>query len=130
MNATINIETLAAAWLAAKAAEDTAKAERYRIEKDIAALLPAKDEGTAHADLDGLKLAVTYKLTRKVDADKLQQGWNTLPATVQAAFSWKPDVSITQLRALEKAAPQDYATALQFITTSPANKPSIKVEQK
>ena len=55
--------------------------------------------------------------------------WDTLPGRVQAAFTWKADVSITNLRAMEKAAPLDYAKALHYITTSPA-KPSVKIEVK
>lgn len=130
MNAPITIDTLAAAWVVAKASEDRAKAERYEIEKSMLALLPVKEEGTVSSnDASGMKISATYKLTRKADGDALTQAWQTLPATVQAAFTWKPEVSITQLRALEKAAPTDYAIAAQFITTSPA-KPSIKIESK
>lgn len=130
MNAPITLDTLAAAWVVAKASEDRAKAERYEIEKSMLALLPVKEEGTVSSnDASGMKISATYKLTRKADADALKDQWGNLSPTIQAAFTWKPDVSITQLRALEKAAPEDYATALHFITTSPA-KPSIKIESK
>ena len=129
MNAPITIDTLAAAWVIAKASEDRAKAERYEIEKAMLCLMPTKEEGTVSSEAAGMKVTASYKLTRKADGDALTQAWQTLPATVQAAFTWKPEVSITQLRALEKAAPTDYAFAAQFITTSPA-KPSIKIESK
>ncbi len=129
MNASITIETLAAAWVIAKAGEDRAKAERYEIEKAMLALMPSKEEGTVSHGEGSLKVSATYKLTRKVDATELQGAWTALPEIVQAAFTWKPDVSISQLRALEKANPENYQIALRFITSAPA-KPSIKVEQK
>ncbi len=129
MNAPITIDTLAAAWVVAKASEDRAKAERYEIEKSMLAMLPAKEEGTVSAEASGLKISATYKMTRKADAEGLATAWQSLPDTVQAAFTWKPDVSLTQLRALEKANPENYDIATRFITTSPA-KPSIKIESK
>lgn len=129
MNAAITLDTLAAAWITAKASEDRAKSERYDIEKAMLTLLPIKDEGAASSEAAGMKITATYKLNRKVDADALRNAWLALTPNVQAAFTWKPDVSISQLRAMEKAAPNDYETTLNFITTSPA-KPSIKIESK
>lgn len=123
------LDTLAAAWIQAKASEDRAKQQRLDIEASILRLVPVKDEGTVHDDVAGLKLAVTYKLTRSVDAERLKESWATLTANVQAAFTWKPDIAMTQLRALEKAATLDYAEALHFITSKPA-KPAVKVEAK
>ena len=122
------LDTLAAAWIQAKASEDRARQQRIDIEKSIASLMPAKDEGTVTEKAGALDVSIAFKLSRKVDADALKDAWATLPATVQAAFTWKPDVSISQLRALEKAAPLDYADALHFITTTPA-KPAVTIKE-
>jgi hypothetical protein len=122
------LDTLAAAWIQAKASEERARQQRIDIEQSIASLLPAKDEGTVSQTAGALAVSITYKLTRKVDADALKAAWQTLPPTVQAAFTWKPDLSLSQLRALEKAAPLDYAKALHFITTTPA-KPSVSIKE-
>ena len=46
MNTTPNMEELKTAWRAAKAAEDTANAERLAIEAAIVALMPSKLEGS------------------------------------------------------------------------------------
>lgn len=123
------LDTLAAAWIQAKASEDRAKQQRIDIEASILRLLPEKEEGTASADIAGMKIAVSWKLNRKADADALKDAWATMSPGVQSAFTWKPEVSITHLRALEKINAIDYAEALHFITTTPA-KPSVKVEVK
>lgn len=124
----ITLELLAANWLAAKHAEDDARALRLSIENEMLAVLPAVEEGTAKATCGHFQIGATYRLNRKVDTERLKDDWATLPGRVQAAFTWKADVSITQLRAMEKAAPLDYDEALHYITTSPA-KPAIKIEE-
>lgn len=120
----ISISELSAAWLAAKADEDAAKARRYEIEAEIAAALPGKDEGSTSQEGDTYRVVVTRKLTRKVDAEALKSAWNSLQPTVQKAFNWKPDISLSVLRKLDE---QETAQAARYITTSPS-KPSIKVE--
>ena len=88
----------------------------------------AVEEGVAKATCGHFQVGATYRLNRKVDTEKLKDDWNTIPGRVRAAFTWKADVSITQLRAMEKAAPLDYAEALHYISTSAA-KPAIKIEE-
>lgn len=122
------LDTLAAAWIQSKAMEDRARKQRLDIEQSIVSLVQSKDEGSVSAEAGALAVSVTFKLNRKVDADALKCAWSGLPPTVQDAFSWKPDVSLSQLRALEKAAPNDYGLALQFITTTPA-KPAVTVKE-
>ena len=128
MNAPITAGMLSAAWIAAKKREDAARAERIELEKTIVAMLPAKDEGTVRDEADGFAVAVTYKMARKVDAKALTAAWPSLGKIVQDAFKWAPDVSLSQLRALEHANPVAYASAVRFITTTPA-KPSVKIEE-
>jgi hypothetical protein len=120
------LEQLIAARLAAKRDEDAAVAARRALDGQIAELLkdPAKVEGTVSQKIDGYKISVTYAVSRKADADKLQKEWDKLPASVAAAFRWKPEVSTTELRKLEGI---DATVASSFITTTPAS-PSIKIE--
>jgi hypothetical protein len=120
------LEQLITARLAAKRNEDAAVAARRALDGQIAELLkdPAKVEGTVSQKIEGYKISVTYAVTRKADADKLQKEWDKLPASVAAAFRWKPEVSTTELRKLEGI---DATVAASFITTTPAS-PSIKIE--
>lgn len=124
----ITLELLAANWLSTKRDEDAARALRLNIEEQMLTLLPAVEEGVAKATCGHFQVGATYRLNRKVDTEKLKDDWNTIPGRVRAAFTWKADVSITQLRAMEKAAPLDYAEALHYISTSAA-KPAIKIEE-
>lgn len=126
MNAPITLDTLAAAWVIAKANEDRAKAERYDIEKAMLALLPAKEEGTVSSEAAGLKITASFKLTRKADTLALRQHWAELSQEAQDCFKWAAEVSLTEMRRASDAAK---AEATQYITTSPA-KPSIKIESK
>lgn len=120
------LEQLITARLAAKRDEDAAVAARRALDGEIAELLkdPAKVEGTVSQKIEGYKISVTYAVTRKVDTDKLQKEWDKLPASVAAAFRWKPEVSTSELRKLEGI---DATVAASFITTTPAS-PSIKIE--
>lgn len=118
---------LIAARIEAKRAEDAAIATRRELDEQISLQLSTgKAEGTESLKLPdmGVKVTVTYKVSRKVDSDKLSAAWANLTADQQSAFKWSPDVSVTALRKLEG----DNLTAVAgFITTSPAA-PSVKVE--
>jgi hypothetical protein len=120
------LEQLITARLAAKRDEDAAVAARRALDGQIAELLkdPAKVEGTVSQKIEGYKISVTYAVSRKADADRLQKEWDKLPASVAAAFRWKPEVSTTELRKLEGI---DATVAASFITTTPASA-SIKIE--
>lgn len=122
----MTLTQLIAARIAAKRIEDQAVAERRDLDQQIAELLkdPAKPEGTISQKADGYKISVTYKVDRKVDSEKLQAAWSKLSAAASAAFKWKADVSVSELRKLEGA---DAAAAAVFITSQPAS-PSIKIE--
>ena len=121
------LEKLCIDWLAAKAAEDSAKAEKHQIGKLIAELIEGDDESVSRMVLGNIKVAVTRKLNRSVDTKALQAKWDTLPTTVQETFRWKPDIDLRLYRALEFAAPADYAVAAQFVTARPAT-PAIEIE--
>ena len=118
------LETLAAAWMQAKAQENKARDRRVEIEESIASLLPIKDEGTVSEKADGMKISVTYKLTRKANTINLRTCWDQLGDEAKACFVWKADVSTSALRNVSPAA---LIEAQRFITTAPA-KPSVAVE--
>ncbi len=122
----MTLTQLIAARIAAKRIEDQAVADRRDLDKQIAELLkdPSKPEGAISQKADGYKVTVTYKVDRKVDSEKLQAAWSKLSAAASAAFKWKADVSVTELRKLEGP---DAAAAAVFITSQPAS-PSIKIE--
>lgn len=112
-------------WLAAKHAEKTANEERLAVEAAILALMPEKTEGTV-TDAD-TGIACTYKVTRKADTEALQNDWMHLSQTVQSAFTWKADVSVKQIKAIQELDPAAFAVAAKYLTSSPA-KPSISVK--
>ena len=69
------LEQVVREWMAAKAKEDAAKAERIAIEDQIFALHAAPEEGSSTAKLPtGLKVTVTGKLSYKcADLDALRE---------------------------------------------------------
>ena len=124
----LTISELVAARISAKQAEDDAIAERRRIDDQLAELLknPEKPEGAISQKLEdmGLKLTVTYKINRSVDAKKLQAEWDKLSAGAQSAFKWKPEVSVSELRKLEGI---EATVASAYITAKPGA-PSIEIQ--
>lgn len=64
------LKQLCGAWLTAKAEEAAANKRRIDIENQIVALTGKRDEGAQTHDIDGYKIAVTGKVTRKMDWDK------------------------------------------------------------
>ena len=124
----LTISQLVATRISAKQAEDQAIAERRSIDAQLAELLkdPAKPEGAISKRLEdiGLKLTVTYKISRSVDGKKLQTEWDKLSAGAQAAFKWKPEVSVSELRKLEGI---DATVAAAYITAKPAS-PSVDID--
>lgn len=124
----LSISELVAARISAKQAEDAAITERRSIDAQLAELLkdPNKSEGAVSQKLDGLglKITVTYKINRSVDNKKLQADWDKLSATAQAAFRWKPEVSVSDLRKLDGV---DATVASLYITAKPGA-PSIEID--
>lgn len=124
----LTVSQLVAARISAKQAEDAAIAERRNIDAQLAELLkdPNKLEGAVSQRLEdmGVKLTVTYKISRNVDAKKLTAEWDKLPAGAQAAFKWKPEVSVSELRRLEGI---DATVAAAYITAKPAS-PAVEIE--
>lgn len=124
----VSIATLCRAWLDAKRDEDEAGDRRKAIASTILERTPFADlEGTDRRELGDIKLVITHKMTRSVNAKALTDAWPTLPDVVQKSFKWKPDVDLKNLRSLEFASPDSYAIAAKYFTSKPAT-PSIAIE--
>ena len=63
----MSIESLSAAWLSAKAAEEAANKARVAIEEQIIAALGQKEEGAQTHNINGFKIEIVGKLNRKLD---------------------------------------------------------------
>lgn len=122
----MNLQDLINIRIAAKRAEDAAVAERRRIDATIADLLkdPNKPEGSISQKLDEYKVTVTYKIDRKADTDRLSADWAKLSAAAQAAFKWKVDVAVGELK---KLTGKDATVAAAYVTSKEAS-PSITIE--
>ena len=121
------IQDLVAARIAAKREEDAAVAKRRELDEQISLQLSTgKAEGTESMKLPdiGAKVTVTYKVTRKVDTEALQERWKYLSAEQQAAFKWSADISVTALRKFEG---NDLVAVSKFFESKPAS-PTIKIE--
>lgn len=128
MNApTPPLRALEAELRAAKQAERAAADHRLAVEAQILAHFTAPEAGEGTAK-DG-DLTVTWKLTRKVDTEALQDAWVELNPNTQKAFKWKADVDLKQLRALADLDADGHAAAARFITTTPA-KPAITLKEQ
>ena len=135
MNAVLKLKTSQSAFERAarqvvefKAIEDDAKARRVEAEEILVKMVEGKTEGTVHEEDGGVKVTFTFKVTRTVDAAKVQQDWNQIPELVKDAFVWKPDLVLKHMRALETANADAYAVLAQYITTKPA-KPSVSIKE-
>jgi hypothetical protein len=105
-----------------KAQEAQARADRIKVEEQIAAIVGHKDEGTVTTVTDGYKISVTTKLNRKLDIE----AYENLEVPDFARFvTYKPEIDLKRLRAVEMIDP---ALVARCVTTSPAKK-TIKVEE-
>ena len=106
------------AWMKAKEAERKATEERREIEDYLTAnifSLPETFEGSQSLTLDGIKVKVTGRMNRKVDADRLQELANEhgLVAVVDTLFSWKPELKMTEWRSADAAITSILAEAIE-----------------
>ena len=123
----MSLDTLAQQWIDAKDAEAQAVAHRRAIEDELIALLgEPKDEGTFNYEADQLKVTVTQRMTRRVDADLLQE--IAIDAGLfdhlKDLFRWKPEINMRAWRDSDPAITGALAAAI----TTPPSKPSFKIE--
>jgi hypothetical protein len=120
------LNELIKARLNAKRAEDAAAAARREIDEQIVNLMRPADklEGTVSEKTGEYKIAVGFKLSRKVSTEDLQKSWDKLTAEQQGVFKWDADVSVAALKKLDDKAK---LAVSKFITSKPAS-PSITIE--
>lgn len=118
------LEALCADWLAAKEKERKATADRVSIEDAIVALTGKKDEGAQTHEAGGFKVAVTGKVTRKMDWDKWDQVKASIPANLHPV-KLKPELDEKGVKWLRDNQPDLYA--LLPIETKPA-KTAVEVK--
>jgi hypothetical protein len=114
------LDQLAILWDIAKQREEEAKAERIRIEEQILAAHPAKEEGSETVTTDhGAKIVLTGKLSYKADIDKLLAITKAWP---EAARPIKVETKVdeSKLKALRAESPKAWAAIAQAVTVTPA----------
>lgn len=118
------LHQLAAAWLAAKKAENAAAKQRQAIEEQIVALTGKRDEGAQTHEADQFKVTVTGKVSRKMDWDK----WEQVKAQIHPNLhpvKFKPELDERGVKYLQANEPEIYA--LLPIEVKPA-KTAIEVK--
>lgn len=122
-----DINALAIAWSYAKAAEAEAVEQRRQIEDKLTAALGISetDEGVKTAETLNYKIKVTSRLTRKVDADLIQEiaAEHGLSHLLPTVCRWKPELDMRAWKALDEAPRQ----ALSKAITTTAGRPSYSI---
>ena len=122
----MNLETLAADWLAAKRAENEANTRRLQIEQDMLKLAPALEEGSQSTILtNGWKFKTTGKLSYKADVDKLL---SLTAAWPEQPVKTKVEADESLLKAIRTDRPDLWRQIAPAITVKPA-KTYIVVEE-
>ena len=124
------LDTLAAAWSAAKTAEGEAVEARRTIEDRLVALLaiPEGKEGTTNASTEqGYASKIVGRLTRKINTERLQElaTEHGLTEHLGALFRWSADINA----AAWKAAAQTITAPLLGAITTTAGRPSFSISK-
>jgi hypothetical protein len=117
----MSYDKLCADWIRAKQAEKDAVDARRYIEDQLRSLLNVDDafEGTANNEIDGYKIKVVGRMTRKVDSEKLQElaAENGITEHLSSLFRWKAEIAS---KAWESADESITAPLMEAITTTPS----------
>ena len=117
-------------WIEAKEYERLAVERRREIEDQLALDLkinPNQDKSLTF-DADGYRVKITTRLTRKIDADRLQEiaAENGLSPHLSTLFRWKPEIVAAAWKA---AADNITRPLLDAIETKPG-RPSFNIIEK
>ena len=118
------LEKLCIDWLAAKNAEKSANQKRVEIEEKIIAITGKRDEGSKTHEVDGFKISVAGKVSRKMDWEEWQRIRGNIPETLWPVKN-RLELDEVGVKYLQKNEP-DYYDMLP-ITVTPA-KTSVSVE--
>lgn len=115
-----DLDRLATLWSIAKQREDAARAERIKIEEDLLAVHPAKEEGSETFETpQGVKITLTGKITYKADVDRLIALSANWPADIRPVRN-KVEADETRLKAIRQHRPDLWAAIAPAIETKPA----------
>ena len=127
----LDLDTAAAEWIEAKAAERAAVERRRGLEDHIASLLgvPESLEGTETTETDGgHRIKLVGRMSRKVDrhaASDVAAEYG-LEAQMDKLFRWKPEINVSEW----KKAPESVTRLfLKSITTTPS-RVSFSIEKE
>jgi len=116
-------------WLEAKEHERLAVERRREIEDQLTINLKIDEtqDKSQTFDADGYRVKITTRLTRKIDADRLQEiaAENGLSPHLSTLFRWKPEINATAWKA---AADNITRPLLGAIETKPG-RPSFNIEK-
>lgn len=118
------LEQLVAEWRIAKKAEAAANKDRTAIEEQIIALTGKRDEGSQTHTVEGFKITVTGKVSRKMDWDKWEQVKSQIAPNLHPV-KYKPELDEKGVKYLQANEPEIYA--LLPIEVKPA-KTAIEVK--
>ena len=125
------IDDLAKNWLDAKSAEQTATDRRRELEDKLLSLAGIAEnmEGIENVETDGgYKIKITGRMSRKVDADRIQDIAAEEGSTehLSSLFRWKPELNMTAWKNADKAITDPL---LGGITTKPG-RASFQITQE
>lgn len=123
-------EELAISWMFAKHEESIAIQNRRELEDLMSEMLdidPAT-EGTINVEADQYKVKIITRMTRKVDADKLQEiaAEHDLNQELSTLFRWKADIDMKSW----KSAPPEVTAVLSQAVTTTAGRPSYSITKE
>ena len=122
-----DLNALCARWTMAKADEADAIERRRKIEDEMAELLKvdAAIEATTTAKTDDFVVKISTRLTRKVDADKIQEAAAEagLSHILPSVCRWKPELDMRVWKGLDESARKALAPAI----TTTASRPSFSM---
>jgi len=118
----LDLDTAAAEWMEAKAAERAAVSRRRLLEDHIASLLGVAEtlEGTERTETDGgHKIKLTGRMSRKVDTHLAAEvaAEYGLEEHLDKLFRWKPEINMSAWKATPESITRPF---LNVITTTPS----------
>ncbi len=120
-----NIATIASEWLDAKKAENAAKERRINLESQLCEAFDVKDEGTITHSIDGFKIQLNQRLSRKVDPKAWDLVRDKCPEVIWPV-KMVPTVDLSMMRWLQNNEPEIWANIARAFTTS-KQKVGVKV---
>ncbi len=125
------LQLLCEQWIAAKAEEAKAVANRRNLEDQIKSLVGIPDtlDGTETIKPDGYVLKIEGRINRKVDGDKLQEIAieNGLVDHLSSLFRWSPEIN---MKVWKNADPAITAPLLGAVTSKPGRPSFTIVKEK